>query len=298
MALPATRRADKGPAGAKMAPWLRKLLAHRNGLIGAIVLVILVAAALGAGFISDADPRAISLGSRLQAPLTTTKGQLHILGTDALGRDVFARLLYGARVSLSVSLIAVAISLVLGLTIGLTAAYYGGWLDNVLMRLVEAQLAFPFILLALTVLAALGSGLPQLILVLGVGRWDVFARVVRSEAKGLMERQHIEACRALGMGSVRVMLSHLLPNVLNTVVVVASFSIATNILTESALSFLGLGVDVSIPTWGSMLAEGRDYMRVAWWLTTLPGAAIMVTVLAINFVGDWLRDLLDPRVVS
>jgi peptide/nickel transport system permease protein len=207
-------------------------------------------------------------------------------------------MLYGARVSLMVAFVSVAISLVLGVTIGLLAGYYQGWLDSLLMRFVEAQLAFPFILLALTVLAALGSGLLQLILVLGVGRWDVFARVVRGETRALMERQHIEASKALGSGAWRVMLRHLLPNLLNTVVVVASFSVATNILTESALSFLGLGVDVSIPTWGSMLAEGRDYMRSAWWLTTLPGAAIMLTVLSINAVGDWLRDVLDPRMVE
>lgn len=277
--------------------WLRRLIRYKAGLAGALVLLVLVVVAAAAGLITDADPRAISLGSRLKPPMSSTAGTLHLLGTDALGRDVFARLAHGARISLTVAFAAVVISLVLGLVVGLLAGYHQGWLDAVLMRLVEAQLAFPFILLALTVLAALGSGLPQLILVLGVGRWDVFARVVRGEARALMERQHIEACRALGMGSWRVMLRHLLPNILNTVIVVASFSLATNILTESALSFLGLGIDVSIPSWGSMLAEGRNYMRVGWWLTALPGAAIMITVLAINAVGDWLRDVLDPRMV-
>ncbi len=278
---------------------LRRLGRHKAGLAGALVLLVIVVLALGAGVITDQDPRAISLTARLQAPLTTDRGgTFHLLGTDALGRDLFARMLHGARVSLLVAFSAVAISLVLGVTIGLLAAYHRGWLDALLMRFVEAQLAFPFILLALTVLAALGSGLPQLILVLGVGRWDVFARVVRGEARTLMELQQIEAARALGAGALRVMLRHLLPNTLNTILVVASFSVATNILTESALSFLGLGVDVSIPTWGSILAEGRDYMRSGWWLTALPGAAIMITVLAINSVGDWLRDVLDPRMVE
>lgn len=278
---------------------LRRLGRHKAGLAGALVLLVIVVLALGAGVITDQDPRAISLTARLQAPLSTDRGgTFHLLGTDALGRDLFARMLHGARVSLLVAFSAVAISLVLGVTIGLLAAYHRGWLDALLMRFVEAQLAFPFILLALTVLAALGSGLPQLILVLGVGRWDVFARVVRGEARTLMELQQIEAARALGAGALRVMLRHLLPNTLNTILVVASFSVATNILTESALSFLGLGVDVSIPTWGSILAEGRDYMRSGWWLTALPGAAIMITVLAINSVGDWLRDVLDPRMVE
>lgn len=285
-----------------MPVWRRRLgkaMRHRTGVAGAVVLLVLLVLAACAGLVTDVDPRAISLGARLLPPGATDRlGEVHLLGTDALGRDVFARMLYGARVSLLVAFVSVAISLVLGVTIGLLAGYYQGWLDALLMRFVEAQLAFPFILLALTVLAALGSGLPQLILVLGVGRWDVFARVVRGETRALMERQHIEASRALGSGAWRVMLRHLLPNLLNTVVVVASFSVATNILTESALSFLGLGVDVSIPTWGSMLAEGRDYMRAAWWLTTLPGAAIMLTVLSINAVGDWLRDVLDPRMVE
>lgn len=277
----------------------RRLGRHKAGLAGALVLLIIVILALGAGVITDQDPRAISLTARLQAPLSTDRGgTFHLLGTDALGRDLFARMLHGARVSLLVAFSAVAISLVLGVSIGLLAAYHRGWLDALLMRFVEAQLAFPFILLALTVLAALGSGLPQLILVLGVGRWDVFARVVRGEARALMELQQIEAARALGAGALRIMVRHLLPNILNTILVVASFSVATNILTESALSFLGLGVDVSIPTWGSILAEGRDYMRSGWWLTALPGAAIMITVLAINSVGDWLRDVLDPRMVE
>lgn len=273
----------------------RRLLRHKSGLVGLIVLLLLIVFSASIGLFTSTDPTAISLTSRLKPPMTTAGGAYHPLGTDALGRDVLVRMAYGARISLIIAFSAVAISLVIGVLIGLLAGYYGGWLDALLMRVTEAQLAFPFILLALTVLAALGSGLPQLILVLGIGRWDVFARVVRGEVRSLMQRQQIEACRALGVGDWRVMLKHLLPNVLNTVLVVASFSVATNILTESALSFLGLGVDPSIPTWGSMLAEGRDYMRTGWWLTALPGAAIMVTVLAINSIGDWLRDALDPR---
>lgn len=272
-----------------------RLLRHKAGLGGLVVLVLIIAFSASIGVFTDTDPAAISLTSRLKPPMATTGGASHLLGTDALGRDVLVRMAYGARISLIIAFSAVAISLVIGVLIGLLAGYYGGWLDALLMRVTEAQLAFPFILLALTVLAALGSGLPQLILVLGVGRWDVFARVVRGEVRSLMQRQQIEACKALGVGDWRVMLRHLLPNVLNTVLVVASFSVATNILTESALSFLGLGVDPSIPTWGSMLAEGRDYMRTGWWLTALPGAAIMITVLAINSIGDWLRDALDPR---
>lgn len=278
---------------------LARLARHKSGLAGAVVLLLIVLLALLANVISDLNPSAISLTARLQPPLSTDRTDVfHLLGTDALGRDLFSRMLHGARVSLLVAFAAVGISLLLGVAAGLLAAHYGGWVDALLMRFVEAQLAFPFILLALTVLAALGPGLPQLILVLGVGRWDVFARVVRGEARALMQRQQIEAARALGAGAFRVMCRHLLPNTLNTVLVVASFSVANNILTESALSFLGLGVDVSVPTWGAILAEGRDYMRSGWWLTALPGAAIMVTVLAINSVGDWLRDLLDPRMTE
>lgn len=273
----------------------RSLIRHRSGRFGMIALLLLLLVSLGAGIFTSIDPAAVSLSDRLKAPMTSSGEHFYLLGTDALGRDVFARMVYGARISLFIAFSAVGISLVLGLSIGLMAGYYRGWLDAVLMRLTEAQLAFPFILLALTVLAALGAGLPQLILILGVGRWDVFARVVRGETVALMERQQIEACRALGLRDWSIIFRHLLPNVINTVLVIASFSLATNILTESALSFLGVGLDVSIPTWGGMLAEGRDYMHVAWWLTTLPGIAIMITVLAINSIGDWLRDALDPR---
>jgi peptide/nickel transport system permease protein len=190
----------------------------------------------------------------------------------------------------------VAISGLLGVTLGLLAGYYGGRFDTLLMRMVDVQLAFPFILLAITVVAVLGAGLRNVIIVLGVAGWTVYARVVRGQVLSLREMEFVVAARAIGVPNHVIIPRHLLPNVVTPVVIMATFAVATNIITEASLSFLGLGVEPRIPTWGSMLSDGRAYIGRAWWLTTFPGLAILVTVLSINLLGDWLRDRLDPRL--
>jgi len=192
----------------------------------------------------------------------------------------------------------VALSLPIGVSAGLLAGYFGGRLDDVIMRLADVQLAFPFILLAITIAGVLGPSPRNVILILAVGGWVVYARLARGQVLGLREKEFVEAARALGLGHARLLLGHILPNVLTPIIVVATFAVAQMILLESSLSFLGLGVQPPTPSWGGMLNDGRAYITLAWWLTTFPGAAIMLTVLGINFLGDWLRDLLDPRLQS
>lgn len=269
---------------------------QKSGLVGVIIIIAVVGLSLLAGLFNDFDPNAIALESRLSRPLSGTELGFHLLGTDGLGRDIFARIIYGGRISLLVSFAAVLISAVLGVSLGAVAGFYRGWLDAVLMRIAELQMAFPFILLALTILAVLGAGLLQMILVLGIGRWIVFARVVRGEILSLREREFVEAGRAVGNRNRRIIFRHIMPNLAAPVIIVGSFTVATNILTEAALTFLGVGLDVSIPTWGTMLAEGREYLPGAWWLATFPGLIILITVLGINLFGDWLRDYFDPRL--
>jgi peptide/nickel transport system permease protein len=218
------------------------------------------------------------------------------LGTDAVGRDVLARLIYGARVSLTVGFVAVGIGVFTGCLLGLLAGFFGGWVDTVLMRLADVQLSFPSFLLAISLMAVLGAGLINVILALSIGGWVRTARVMRSNVLPLREIEYVQAARAIGCGSRRLMLSHILPNAVTPVFVLATLSLGATIITESSLSFLGLGVDPETPSWGSMLAEGRPYLASAWWVATLPGIAISITVLGVNIVGDWLRDELDPRM--
>jgi peptide/nickel transport system permease protein len=254
--------------------------------------------AIFAPVLTKYDPTSVDLAVRLKPPMPF-KGSTseHILGTDALGRDIAARLANGARVSLLVGIVAVFISGVLGVSLGLVTGYFGGWFDDVLMRLADVQLAFPFILLMLAVLAVIGPGLWNLILVLGVTGWVTYARVVRGQVFSLREKEYIIAARSIGSSSLRIIFLHIMPNVLGPVIVIASFAVASTIVAEASLSFLGLGVKPTTPTWGMMLSDGREYIRTAWWLTTLPGLALAITVLGINLLGDWLRDVLDPRTL-
>lgn len=288
------------PGTAVRAEWKRtlaSLLRRRGAVAGLVILVCVIGLAVSANWVSPYDPNEQMLEQRLLPPAWAEGGSArHLLGTDHLGRDILTRMVYGSRVSLTVGILAVVISGVLGIAAGLFAGYYGGRVDVAIMRCVDIQLAFPFILLALAVIGVLGPSLRNVIIVLGVGGWMVYARVVRGQVLSVREREFVDAARALGASDWRIIWLHVLPNTLAPVIVVATFAVATCIITEASLTFFGLGVEATIPTWGSMLSDGRVYMGTAWWLTTFPGLAMMLTVLSINVVGDWLRDFIDPRL--
>ena len=266
-----------------------------------LAMVILLATAIAAAFgpaLAPFDPNRQNLVLRLADPMSSgPDGSIFWLGSDVLGRDVLTRLLYGARISLLVGIAAIAIGGTIGIVAGLLSGYFGGWVDDLIMRLADIQLAFPFILLAIMFLVVLGSGIWNLILVLGVGQWVTYARIVRADTLSLREKEFVEAARALGDSTASIIFRTILPNILAPLTVIASFNVASVILSEAALSFLGLGVPPSVPTWGSMLAESRDTLLAnKWWLAVFPGVAIVLTVLSFNILGDWLRDFLDPRL--
>jgi peptide/nickel transport system permease protein len=274
-------------------------IAPRDGVawLGLAVVVASVVLAATAPALAPDDPARNDLLERLTPPMWMDGGSArHPLGTDTLGRDVVSRLLYGARVSLLVGFSAVLVAGALGLVLGMVAGYYGGRVDDALMRVGDVQLAFPALVLAIAVLAVVGSGLANIVLVLGVTGWVTYARIARGETLSLRRREFVESARALGAGDAAILWRHVLPNVLPSITVVATFSVARTIIAEASLSFLGLGLPPPAPSWGSMLDEGRNYLTTGWWLALFPGLAILVVVLGINVVGDWLRDALDPRV--
>lgn len=263
-----------------------------TGVLGLIVLVAIVPGAFAPHGALDQD-----LATRLRPPAWLAGGSWdHLLGTDALGRDVLSRIIFGARVSLAVGLMAVLVSGALGVGLGVLAGYFRGPIDDVIMRITEVQLSFPFILAAVAIVSVLGAGLRNIILVLGVTGWTTYARVVRGAALALREREFLEAARAVGCSHLRVMHRYILPNIMGTVLVLGTFALATFVIAESALSYLGLGVQPPTPTWGGMLSDGYLYLRTAWWITTFPGLVLMLTVLSINVIGDWARDVFDPRL--
>ena len=285
------------PARSEWWVFMRRLARRRTSLFGLMVVTAVVATALAAALVTPFDPVEQDIGARLKAPLTRDAGgRVHVLGTDHLGRDILARIVFGARPALLVGFAAVAISGVLGMMAGLLAGYFGGRIDDTLMRLADIQLAFPFILLAIAVIGVLGPSLTTIICVIGVSSWVVYARIVRGAALSLREREFVQAAQALGSRDGRILMRHVLPNVFTPWLVVATLDMARVIVIESALSFLGLGVQPPTPTWGGMLADGRVYISTAWWLATFPGLAILITVLGINLFGDGLRDTLDPRL--
>lgn len=266
-------------------------------LFGALVVTAAAILAILAPAVAPTDPIKNSLLDRLTPPMWAEGGSArHPLGTDTLGRDVASRLLYGARVSLIVGFTAVVIGGAVGVLLGTLAGYYRGWLDDVLMRIGDVQLAFPLLVLAIGVLSVLGASVLNVILVLGVSGWVQYARIVRGETLSLTQREFVEAARALGAADREIVWRHVLPNVLPPVTVVATFSVARVIIAEASLSFLGLGIPPPAPSWGAMLDEGRNYITTGWWLALFPGVAILLLVLGINLVGDWLRDALDPRL--
>ncbi len=276
---------------------IKMLFKRKTALIGSIIVLIVIISALLAPFISPYDPNESDLSKRLLPPSWEERGsQENILGTDHLGRDILSRIIYGTRISLIVGIVTVLISGIFGTILGLIGGYYRGFIDSFLMRLTEIQLAFPFILLALAIMAVLGPGLKNVILVLSITGWVMYTRLVRGEVLLIRELEYVKATKALGQKSRKIIFRHILPNVFPTIIVVGTLRIANMIIAEASLTFLGLGVESSIPTWGSMLADGRDYITSAWWVAAFPGIAIMLTVLGINLLGDWLRDVLDPRL--
>lgn len=261
----------------------------------AILAAILLAAAL-APLLAPADPNQQALRSRLRPPLSRgTTAELHLFGTDQLGRDVFSRVLYGARVSLTISAVSVAVAAVVGFVLGIGAGFSRGMVDVTLMRLVDLQLAFPVVLLVMVIIALLGSTVTNIVAVFVLASWPTYARVVRASVMALMAQDFVASAVAMGNPGWRLVMKHVAPNVLAPVLIIASFEVSRMIILESAIGFLGLGIPPPTPTWGNMLADGRAYIVDAWWLTVLPGAAIMLTAASVNFVADGIRDRLDPR---
>ena len=278
-------------ADGELADLWRRLRRNRAAVAGAGIVVVFVLLAVLAPALVPFNPIQGDLNDRLQPPSAS-----HWLGTDELGRDIFSRILFGARISLQIQIVAVLLALVIGVTLGSVGGYLGGHVDNVIMRAMDVLLAFPGIFLALGIIAALGPGLLNLMLAAGISSVPQFARIVRASVLSLKEREFVEAARALGGGSNRIMFRHLLPNCLAPIIVQSTLRMATVLLTASGLSFLGLGVQPPTPEWGAMLSNARSYLIVAPHVATIPGVAIMIVVVGFNLFGDGLRDTLDPRL--
>lgn len=260
-------------------------------IVGVLLTLTMILLALLSPLIFPDQGTRMDLAARLVAPLTRWA---HPLGTDPLGRDVLERVLLGGRISLFVGFVSVAGSVTVGVAVGLIAGFYRGFWDMFLMRCVDVQLALPFILIALTFISILGGGIGNIILFMILSQWVQYARLVRGLVLSLREREFVQAARAFGVRDVSMIRHHIVPNVLGPVVILMTLNVAENILLESSLTFLGLGVDPQTPSWGGMLADGRTYLQTAWWVSVIPGLAIMLTVLGLNLLGDWLRDRLDP----
>ncbi len=288
--VPARRASARGGAG-----WLlRRLVLDRWALVSVLFLLAVALAALLANVLASGDINAPDYGVRLMPPLTPG----HPAGTDQMGRDVLARLLFGSRISLVVGFATVILAAAVGTFVGLFAGFYGRWLDTVLMRLIDVQLSFPFILLALILNAIIGLGLQNIIISLVIAGWVEFARVARGEVLVVREREFVQAARLIGCSDFRLLRQHIFPNITTPLIVVATLQVAQFIIAEASISFLGFGVQPPTPAWGSMISEGLDYIFTAWWLITLPGLVLGLLALAVNLTGDWLRDTLDPRLTA
>jgi peptide/nickel transport system permease protein len=264
---------------------------NRFAMAGAVVVAGLFLLSFLAPFISPSDPNAIDAYHVLLPPSTS-----HWMGTDELGRDVLTRVIYGARISLKVGFVAVGIAIAIGTVVGLLAGFYGGWVDSLLMRFVDIMLCFPTFFLILAVIALLEPSIWYIMLIIGITGWMGVARLVRAEVLSIKERDFITAARSIGASNTRIIFRHILPNAAAPVFVAATLGVAGAILTESALSFLGIGVQPPTPSWGNILTSGKDYLEFAWWLSLFPGVAILITVLAYNLLGEGIRDALDPRL--
>lgn len=289
--------APRSARSAGRASPVYRLLRSPSGAVGAALLAVLLVAGFGASFVTPDSPTAQNLSITVRPPsVAPIHGKIHLLGTDQLGRDILSRLLVGLRISLLVALTVVPLSILLGLTVGMVTGFRGGWLDVALMRLVDAQLSIPTLLLAVAVVAVLGTGLSQIVAVLVIAGWPSYARVVRAEVLSLREREFAAAARAVGASDAHILAQHVLPNVVPTVLVLGTLHLPVVIIFEAALSFLGLGIQPPTPSLGQMIGQAQDLVWQAWWMPTIPGVAITLVVLAFNLLGDRLRDVLDPRL--
>jgi peptide/nickel transport system permease protein len=276
---------------------LRKMWQLRLGVIGGLVILALFLTALFCPFLAPHDPYAQNIANRLKPPAWMEKGQpQHLLGTDHLGRDLFSRILYGSRISLVVGISAAILMAIIGVGLGLLAGYYGGRIDSIISFFVNCMMGFPFILLAMSLVAVLGPSLQNIIITLALTSWPVFTRVTRIETMKLREREFVMAATSLAFSTRRILLHHILPNLMASILVLGTVEVARSIILESLLSFLGLGIQPPTPSWGTMLAEGRNYMLMQWWLAAFPGLAIFLSALGINLLGDALRDMTDPHL--
>ncbi len=293
-----TARVAAVPGGARPGRrWIRPTRAKVRLVVAVIPLVVTAFCAAFGPAVAPRDPLAQDLDRRLRPPFGVPGGSAgNPLGTDHIGRDVLSRLIYGARISLPIGLAATVLGGMVGISVGAVAGYFRGRVDRLLTRIIDIQLSFPFLLLAISVILVSGPSLPLPVVVLAVGSWVAYARIVRGMVLSLREREFVQAARALGVSSARIIAREILPNVVPTALVVGTLELGRNILLEATLSFLGLGVQPPTPTWGTSLSDAREYIQIAWWTATFPGLAIMLVVLSVNGVGDALRDILDPRL--
>lgn len=279
-----------------MNRWLRRILRSPKALIGILTMLVVILTAVFAPLLAPHNPAKQAITERLRPPVFMGGEGNHLLGTDSLGRDILSRIIYGSRISLMVSVASVLGAGLIGAFLGVIAGYFGGRVDSVLMRLVDVQMAIPFLVLAMVVIAVLQPGLKNIIIVLVITGWVRYARIARAQTLVVKENEFVTAAVALGASRARIIRSDIAPNILIPLMILATLEVGQMILAEAALSFLGLGVQPPTPTWGGMVADGRDYLSYAWWVPTLPGLAILVTVMGINFFGDWVRDSFDPRL--
>ncbi len=284
--------------GVRLPRGVRAILRSKTAFLGIFFVCMATSAAIFAPVLAPHDPYKQNLEIRIMPPVWVEGGSWkYLLGTDPLGRDVLSRLIYGARVSMSIAAMAVVIASTVGLTIGLLSGFYGGWVDSLLMGFTNLFMSFPYVLLAMALMVVIGPGYKTLILVLGLCTWPIYARIVRSEVLRVKQFEFVEAARAMGVREFIILTKHILRNVINSVIVIASLEIARQIINEAFFSFIGLGVQVPIPSWGSMLFEGKAYIFKTGWLVSFPGIAIFLTTIGLNLMGDWLRDVLDPHMV-
>ncbi|HYM70609.1 MAG TPA: ABC transporter permease [bacterium] len=261
-------------------------------LVGGAIVLLVVLTAVFAGTLSPHDPEAQSLVARLLPPGSPS----YPLGTDALGRDLLSQILFGSRISLDIAVRAVVLSMLIGTALGLASGYYGGVIDSILMRLADAQLAIPYLVLAIAIVATFGAGVVHLLIVMVLGGWVYYARVIRSSTLAMRSMEFVQAATAVGASDARTVVRHILPNLLSSVIVISTLQLGQMILIAATLSFLGLGLPANVPSWGGMAADGEDYLATAWWIATLPGMAIFITTIGSNYLGDGIREALDPKL--